>query len=515
MDELLSFLRAYPPALTNKRANVSDTPIRSTTIGLVNVRQQRAASLSRFAGKHDFELVRLVLGLLRDTRIRGDGPDSFTSFTVNVDAPMKLHKDGRNDGQSYVVAMGPFQGGELFVESPPGGCDHEEARVYTTESGETVSGTKVDPKNRWYRFDGAKTRHAVLPFTGGTRVSVVFFSVPSQTCRPDDLNVLANLGFPSPSPALCPYIIRICSTRRPGSISNHTLRQIGLDGSVPMSAVGLCLRDDVDRAAYAHLGLPMQVLDAPGGLPEQRALCTRHLPAGSWCLLVDDDITKIHCPEGWGLHLLTMAGFILAKQRVAHLWGLNTSANARCLRENVSDALGLINGHFYGLIAGRDCGKTPLSDNHGGAAEDVERSLRHYLDRGLVRLNWAAALAKHSNNPGGLQSFFGASQRAAAHKQVLGALATEFPDMLVLADSSPNGCKFLSTHKRRAKKDLHECDVCGKSYTRASDLNYHQLEHSDTPRPVFPCAHCGKEFRRAKNRAQHLKCGRCRPQIGQ
>ena len=94
----------------------------------------------------------------------------------------------------------------------------------------------------------------------------------------------------------------------------------------------------------------MQVLPSPGGLPEQRALCTQHLPAGNWCLPLDDDITNIHRPEGWGIHLLTMAGFILAKQRGAHLWGLNTSANARCLRDNVSDALGLICEHFYGIV---------------------------------------------------------------------------------------------------------------------------------------------------------------------
>ena len=196
MDELLSFLRAYPPALNNKRANVSDTPIRSTTVGLVNVRQQRTAALSRFAAKNDFDLVRLVLGLLRDTRIRGEPPSAFTSFAVNVDAPMKLHRDGKNDGPSYVVAIGPFQGGELFVESPPSGRDHEQECRYAAESGGTVSGTKVDLKNRWYRFDGAKTRHAVLPFTGGTRVSFVFFSVPSNKCRAEDLNILTNLGFP-------------------------------------------------------------------------------------------------------------------------------------------------------------------------------------------------------------------------------------------------------------------------------------------------------------------------------
>ena len=194
--------------------------------------------------------------------------------------------------------------------------------------------------------------------------------------------------------------------------------------------------------------------------------------------------------------------------------GLNTSGDARCLRDNVSDALGLINGHFYGIITGRDCGKTRISDSHGGAAEDVERSLRYYLDRGVVRMNWAAALAKHRNNPGGLQSFFGSAQRAAAHRQVLEALAAEFPDMLAPKVSSPNGCRFLSTHKRRASKDLHVCGVCAKTYTRVSDLKYHQLEHSDAPRPVFPCAHCGKEFRRAKNRAQHLRCGHCTPQIG-
>ena len=132
----------------------------------------------------------------------------------------------------------------------------------------------------------------------------------------------------------------------------------------------------------------------------------------------------------------------------------------------------------------------------------------------MVRGNWAAALAKHRNNPGGLQSFFGSAERAAAHRPVPEALAAEFPDMLAPKVSSPNGCRFLSTHKRRASKDLHVCGVCAKTYTRVSDLKYHQLEHSDAPRPVFPCVQCGTEFRRAKNRAQHLRSGHCTPQIG-
>ena len=67
--------------------------------------------------------------------------------------------------------------------------------------------------------------------------------------------------------------------------------------------------------------------------------------------------------------------------------------------------LGLVNGYFFGVVTQsellRDATRT--SDVVGGAGEDIERSLRSFAHSGsIVRLNFAAAVAKNTSNAGGL-----------------------------------------------------------------------------------------------------------------
>ena len=89
----------------------------------------------------------------------------------------------------------------------------------------------------------------------------------------------------------------------------------------------------------------------------------------------------------------------------AGLWGLNVSQNPRCLRQHVSHRLGLVNGYCYGIVVDADTSsRTPTSDQVGGAAEDVERSLRYFEDSKITRLSFAAAIARTQTNPGGMQA---------------------------------------------------------------------------------------------------------------
>ena len=139
-------------------------------------------------------------------------------------------------------------------------------------------------------------------------------------------------------------------------------------------------------------------------MPDKRRCCTGCLPAGSWCLYLDDDVTRIEKPEYLTTHELIMFGFLTAQQRHVHLFGLNTSSDTRNLRDNHSGQPGLICGYFFGLITTPVMrGATCTSDAVGGAGEDVERSLRYYAHSGILRLNFATAVAKNRSNPGGLQ----------------------------------------------------------------------------------------------------------------
>ena len=319
-------------------------------------------------------------------------------------------------------------------------------------------------------------------------------------------------------------------------------------------AVTLCVRDAEDAELYCRLGLRMTVSEDARGLPEQRQMCTRYLSAGSWVLHLDDDVTRVEKPSHSNLHELVMLGFLSAQQRHVHLWGLNVSADARNLRDNYSSCLGLVCGYFFGIITHPDLrDATRLSDAVGGAAEDIERSLRYYDHSGLLRLNFATACARTRSHSGGLQYYYAASEvRQAAHNYVLRALATERPDLVVLDSASPNGCRLKqaatvtaeahvseaealrdsaadivdSTEAEDSTEDAardeiipgqateqtpktHQCNYCGKAYVRLSDLKYHLQDAHYGTTQTFRCALCSRPFKRKKDMLHHLRSQRC------
>jgi len=284
------------------------------------------------------------------------------------------------------------------------------------------------------------------------------------------------------------------------------------------------------------------------GLPEQRRMCTRYLPSGSWCLFLDDDVTHINKPEHLNLHQLIMLGFLTAEQRHVHLWGLNVSA--RNLRDCYSAQLGLVCGYLFGIITTPELREvTPVSDTVGGAAESLERSLRYYVHSGLLRLNFASACAKTRTNAGGLQSHYQSSDhRQAAQSYVLAALERAFPQLIQVDLATPNGCKFKRGDAMRCEEDAEvvetvetvssteeplsedivaitevhghkraqlKCSLCGKTYARRNDLQHHmkQVHYLDT-QERFPCVICSKSFVRKKDMLVHVRMKRCHSKRG-
>ena len=430
MQALLGFLQgAQVPS--QRRGNVCDEPVRSITVGAVPLRRG-GLGVSRGTSAYRGELAARLLALLRDEGIAGDAPDCFTSICLNVDFAASPHVDRANVGESWILGLGDYEGGELWVEG-----DGEELF-----SG--MRGSRHDIRHRWHKFNGQRV-HATCPYDG-YRVSVVFFTLPAAGRVS---LVLRSLGFRAPSqiPLGAPpaYRVFICSTRRAQGLVRDTLPALFADGSVPPSAVTLCLRDGEDVARYGDL--PLDVLVGPhqdAGLPAQRRACLAGRPEGSWNLFLDDDIRSFALADaGRTLNELFTHAFLLAEHAGVKLWGLNTSANEWNLRGTTSRAPGLVNGYCYGVIQGAQPVPLPHSDAHCGAAEDVERSLRYYADGGILRLNWACAQARVRSNAGGLQHQFASrAERAAAHDAVVRLLCAEFPALLVAKPGAPNGCVF-------------------------------------------------------------------------
>ncbi len=546
MEALLAFVRESSLPKT-VRANVASEPVCSVTVGAVDKRSD-GYGISAATLLHRGYFMRLLHDVVQDAGLRGSAPPFYTSVCLNVGFAARFHVDSRNEGRSFIVSGGDYTGGELFCEGPGDDVWHAEEELNVQgraiRPGAAVTGTDYDIRRSWFQFDGS-ILHAVRPFAG-ERVSIVYFCVPRQKITAALSSKLRALGFPLPERPLCalrwpsPYHIYICSTRRSGTLGDHTLSTLFRDGSVATGDVTLCLRDARDVDAYAHFGLNIIVDEVAAqetptyGLPEQRRLCVVGRPLGSWNLFVDDDALSIHTPEGMSLHDLVLLGFLMAEQEGVRLWGLNTSADSRNVRDNISRRVGLVCGYFFGVVHSAQSPPLTLSDGVQGAAEDVERSLRFFCHSGVLRLNFAAVVAKTWVNLGGLQEALG-DARASAHEYVVRALAREFSEHLAYDASRPNRCRFLASCGAPVKSDgydaarvveagpaqeqppkaakpqqaSNQCAHCGKLYRRRADLLHHVRLQHEGGAPRHACPNCGRLFLKDKDMKAHVRGLRC------
>ena len=190
---------------------------------------------------------------------------------------------------------------------------------------------------------------------------------------------------------------------------------------------------------------------------------------------------------------------------------------------------------------------TRTSDAVGGAGEDVERSVRFFMHSGsIVRLNFAAAVAKNTSNAGGLQHYYRTSEnRLAAHGYVVRSLCEEFPSLLRIAPGSPNGVKFTRRSRTREeeeetagsggdtescddveepvsplrtasseRREENRCDLCGTSYARKEDLLYHVRRVHENCAETVACPLCSRAFRKKKDMLLHYRMQRCHSKRG-
>ena len=260
MDLLLDCVQSTPLPLSERR-NVCEEPVKSITLGLVNKRAG-GYGISSATTHGKLRLLQLLVGLTADSAIAGEPPPLYTSICLNVDFSCQLHTDAFNSGLSTIVAIGDFTGGDLFIEKEAE--EEREARCIIEHEGAPLQGVDVDVRRHWYKFDGGR-RHRTQPYSG-FRVSVVYFSVPTDRCDIADLARLHSLGFRVPSmPLVWPYHVFVCSTRRSSSVVTDTLRILFEDESVPAHAVTICVKDAQDVAAY-RTGLRTLVAEAGGRL---------------------------------------------------------------------------------------------------------------------------------------------------------------------------------------------------------------------------------------------------------
>ena len=88
------------------------------------------------------------------------GNVEYTTIQFNKNYRCAKHIDKNNVGESSIIGLGNYEGGELLI-------------YY---DGENEPPKKIDIKNKFYKFNGSKYYHETAPFTG-ERHTLVYFSI--------------------------------------------------------------------------------------------------------------------------------------------------------------------------------------------------------------------------------------------------------------------------------------------------------------------------------------------------
>ena len=114
-----------------------------------------------------FPLAVTALMKLASTREGPCADEGFLSAQVNCGI-----KDKNNHGETWLIGLGDYKGGRLWIESP---CGQHPPPLITKKWQESLRGDLVDVHDKWFKFD-PRCYHAVEPVTGGRRVSIALFS---------------------------------------------------------------------------------------------------------------------------------------------------------------------------------------------------------------------------------------------------------------------------------------------------------------------------------------------------
>ena len=81
----------------------------------------------------------------------------ITEVCCNRNVVAGRHKDKRNEGESYFLMFGDFEGGALLIDEPEGL-------------------RRIEEKDTWYIFHGQRDFHWNEPITSGDKYSLVCFA---------------------------------------------------------------------------------------------------------------------------------------------------------------------------------------------------------------------------------------------------------------------------------------------------------------------------------------------------
>ena len=119
-----------------------------------------------------FPEVIFAIHSLAATRPSGFADKPYPSAQLNSAMSLPVHKDKNNHSMTWLIALGNFTGGRLWIESPVGTHPPPLPRNSLEKK---LRGEYLNTKDTWFCFD-PQLYHAVEPVTSGVRVSLALFT---------------------------------------------------------------------------------------------------------------------------------------------------------------------------------------------------------------------------------------------------------------------------------------------------------------------------------------------------
>ena len=113
-----------------------------------------------------------AIHVLAATRPKGFTAEPYLCVQLNAASSLPLHKDKNNFSRSWLLGLGDYEGGRLWVESPVG-TDPPPCAVNSWQK--ALRGEFIDVRDKWTQFD-PQLYHCVEPVTRGERRSIALFS---------------------------------------------------------------------------------------------------------------------------------------------------------------------------------------------------------------------------------------------------------------------------------------------------------------------------------------------------
>jgi hypothetical protein len=224
------------------------------------------------------------------------------------------------------------------------------------------------------------------------------------------------------------YVVAIPSYQRAHLLVEKTLATLKR-GHVSVKHIHIFVANEQEAKTYSEI-LPKgyKIIVGVKGINEQRKFISRHFPEGQHIVAIDDDIADVvhmDCSPVANLHEFFSNCFKTLKQHKLYIWGIYPVNNpfymkgqkpvTTCLRFIIATMYGFVNRHSM------------ITDSHIEEKEDVENSIRHYLeDGGVLRFNHIALKTKFKNTKGGLGGLDG---RLRANKEAAEFLHAKYPDL--------------------------------------------------------------------------------------